>query len=253
MTASRGTNVTKANAIKGHPLVLKSKTRIFALCLGITLLLPACTTPSLVQIARERAAANTPDPSKAKNDPRLEYQITDVDVLNFTDAVKRQLSARSRNSAGIRYTSATAQATLSGLAGAAKTIGWGTATASGYGLAATYVFGLSSIFDSKGRAQAYEQAFTAVEKSEANFYFHRTGMKFVPSDGGKWGVEGGKDTSGIPSSKYLSTDGETLFYRVTKTLGVLNDTLAGKIPNLQDLKDSQGDTSGSSKSPTKGT
>jgi hypothetical protein len=38
---------------------------------------------------------------------------------------------------------------------------------------------------------------------------------------------------------------------VTKTLKVLDDALAQKIPNLQDLKDSQGDSSAGPPSPAK--
>lgn len=46
----------------------------------------------------------------------------------------------------------------------------------------------------------------------------------------------------IPSEKFLTPDGESLYYRVSKILKVLDDTLAAKIPDLQDLKEAQGES-----------
>jgi hypothetical protein len=46
-----------------------------------------------------------------------------------------------------------------------------------------------------------------------------------------------------PPSDCLTPHGQTLCYRVIKTLKVLEDVLANKIPDLQDLKDAKGDTS----------
>ncbi|MBA3962639.1 MAG: hypothetical protein H0X40_12160 [Chthoniobacterales bacterium] len=48
----------------------------------------------------------------------------------------------------------------------------------------------------------------------------------------------------IPNSAILTPDGETLYYKITKILKVLDDALAGNIPALQDLKESAGNTSG---------
>ena len=39
----------------------------------------------------------------------------------------------------------------------------------------------------------------------------------------------------------IATAGETLYYRVSKILKVLHDTLSGKIPDLQDLKGANGE------------
>jgi hypothetical protein len=184
-----------------------------------------------------------------KDDVRVKYTITDLDVLNFTDEVKRKLANRSSFHMGVRYGSAGTQATLGALAGAAKVIGWGVSTASGLGLGATYVFGLGQIFDAKAHAQAYEQAFTAIQSAEAAFYFNQAGMAFIekPEGSGQFVVDktGVTEASGrdIPRSDRLTPDGETLYYKCAKNLKVLDDVLAGKIPDLQDLKDAKGDTS----------
>ena len=224
---------------------------LIVLNLTAALFLSSCSTPTLVQMARRRQA--TPEDHQAsrnvKDDVRVKYTVTDWDVLNFTDEVKRKLTNRSSFHMGVRYGSASTQATLGALAGAANIIGWGVTTASGLGLGATYIFGLGQIFDAKGHAQAYEQAFTAIQGAEATYYFHQLGMGFIKVDG-KYVVDpkAGGPRSGIPSPTYLTPDGESLYYRVSKILKVLHDTLSAKIPDLQDLKDANGESSGSASS-----
>jgi hypothetical protein len=213
--------------------------------LTAALFLSACSTPTLLQVTRRRQDTT----GYGENDVRVQYHVTDLDVLNFTDEVKRKLARRSAFHMGVRYGSAGTQATLGALAGAAKVFGWGVSTASGLGLGATYIFGLGQIFDAKAHAQAYEQAYTAIQSAEAAFYFHQAGMSFTeePPDSGKFVVDTSlvTEASGrhIPRSDRLTPDGETLYYKCVKNLKVLDDVLAGKIPDLQDLKDAKGDTS----------
>jgi hypothetical protein len=229
--------------------VLKTNlfTQLIPFSVVAALLLSACSTPTLVEIARRRQA--TDEDRRAgydvKDDVRIQYFVTDWDVLNFTDEVKRKLANRASLHIGFSYGTAGTNATLGALAGAAQTLGWGVATASGFGLGATYVFGMSQIFQSKGQAQAYEQSFTQIQAAEATFYFHQLGMSFDPKTGK---VDPGNPIgrSDIPSRTNLTPDGETLYYRASKILKVLNDTLAGKIPDLQDLKEANGESAGSS-------
>jgi hypothetical protein len=211
----------------------------------------SCSTPTLVEVARRGQAANSG--RDVKDDVTAPYHITDRDVLNFTDEVRRKLANRSNVHMGIRYGSATAQATLGALAGAAETAGWTASAASGLGMGATYIFGLGQIFNSKGHAQAYEQAFTAIQSAESSYYFHRVGLAFKesPPKSGKYVVDDSRvntptavaSSGDIPPSDRLTPDGQRLYYRVVKTMKVLEDVLADKIPDLQDLKDAKGDTS----------
>ena len=212
--------------------------------------LSACSMPTLVEIARRRQATadDLKSYSNVKDDVRVKYHIADWDILNFTDEVKRKLSNRSSLHIGFGYGTVGTQATLGALAGAARTLGWGVAAASGLGLGATFVFGLGQIFDSKGHAQAYEQSFTAVQAAESAYYFRQLGMSFDKNTG-LVDLSHAGERADIPSQTVLTPDGETLYYRVSKILKVLNDVLASKIPDLQDLKDAKGDWSASPHSP----
>jgi hypothetical protein len=220
--------------------------------LALNLVLVACTTyPTLIQVARTRQ-----NPSANKNDPNIDYKITDRDVLDYTDQVKTLLSSKFSHASLTRYGSSTTQATLGALAAAASTAGWAASTASGFGLGATYIFGLGQTIDAKAHAQAYEQAFTAIQSAESTYYFYQVGMAFKKDANGKVtvdssGVTKSLDSNNIPSPNKLTPDGETLYYRVSKILKVLDDALANKIPDLQDLKDAKGDSSGSSTPPAK--
>ena len=146
------------------------------------------------------------------------HHITDRDFLNFTDEVKRKLANRSNVHRGIRYGSATTQATLGALAGAAETAGWSAKVASGLGMGATYIFGLGQIFDSKAHTQAYEQAFTAIQSAEATYYFYRLGLRFKesPEKSGQFVVDDSRintpeakaNARDIPPSDRLTSDGK---------------------------------------------
>jgi hypothetical protein len=203
--------------------------------------------PTLVEIARTR---QNPDKSK---DLSAYYHITDRDVLDYTDRIKILLSSKLSSSSFTRYSSSTTQITLATLAGAAATAGWSVAAASGLGMGSAFISGLGQSIDAKGHAQAYEQALTAVQSAESTFYFRQVGLSFgTDASGRSVVVRSGVNNAAsndIPSTTKLTPDGETLYYRVTKVLKVLDDVLASKIPDLQDLKDAKGDWTSSPGSP----
>lgn len=196
------------------------------------------SSPTLLQVARARQCGD-------KNSISCDYHITDRDVLDFSDITKRKLASRFDRDRVARFGTSATSYTLGGLAGAAKTFGWAAGSASGYGLGATYIFGLGQVFDTKGSAQAYEHAFTEIEHAEAVYYFHQLRMKFPRDEKGVGHIDDTlyRANGNIPSKDELTIDGETLFYRIGKITKVLNDALANKIPDLQDLKDAEGDKS----------
>jgi len=227
---------------------IRKYSRIYSLSLLGGMFLASCASyPTLQEVAAMRQ-----NNGKKNTDLTLEYKLADIDVVNYTDKVKESLARHFNGNSALRYGSATTQMTLATLAGAAKTAGWSVGTASGLGLAAGYVFSLGQVFNAKDKAQTYEQAFTAVQAAEATYYFHRLGMTFTTENGHTIVVSANPNgRNDVPSSTNYTPDGETLYYRVGKILKVLDDALASKIPDLQDLKDAQGDTSTAVKPPAK--
>lgn len=217
--------------------------RLFIHVLPATaVLLASCASyPTIEQLSRARLYGWS-----HSTDVTLAYRITDLDALNYADEIKRQLAKKFDSASVSTYGTSASAVTLSTLAGAASTAGWGAGTASGLGMAAGYVFNLGHIADTRSRAGAYEQAFTAIQAAEANFYFHQLGMSFKPGKGKATVVlpPNPNHKNHIPYSDRLTPDGETLYYRVGKTLKVLDDVLAAKIPNLDDLKEAHGEATG---------
>ena len=203
-----------------------------------TLLLSCCATPTLEDIARQRVRAT--DKSQANlADAAVEAYVTDADVINYTNVMIKSVESRGHIHEGAGYGVSTTQTTLGALAGAAQTIGWGAATASGLGMGATYVFSIGQLFDPKDHAVAYEQAYTALVAAKNNYYFRRLGGGF--DSNGKAVFPDGASLTGVPSAEEYTPDGQTLSYRVGKIMKVLNDTLASKIPDLTDLKEANGE------------
>lgn len=194
--------------------------------------------PSVVQIARMRAGGGTLDPFQ-------DYHVTDRDVLDYTDNIKSLLSSKLTKHSTVRHGSSGLQVLLSSLISLVPAFGWSTSAASIMGGGNSFIHGIGENIDAKGRAQAYETALASVQKAESTFYFYQTGMTFDTDKTGKKTVNrsGEEPNPNVPSRTDLTADGQTLYYRVTKSLQVLEDTLASKIPDLQDLKDAQGDTS----------
>ncbi len=212
-----------------------------AFCAGGLLLLAGCASgiPTLVEVAQRRAVG-----PQGKIDSAVNYAISDRDVLEYTNQAKIVLLRRFSGTSALRYGSSLTQTTLSALAGAASTAGWSVAAASGLGAGSTFVSGLGATFDVKTDAQAFEAAYTDIQRAEANFYFFELGGKFnAPDSAGKITADfsKAKPRGNIPNQRKLTPNGEVLYYRVVSVLKVLDDVLAKKIPDLQTLKDAKGD------------
>ena len=214
---------------------------ISLICTGLVLAGCAANTINLQTIARKRASLKM----CCKENVCVEYHITDLDVLDYTDQVKASLARKGNIDSGVQYGATSTQVTLGALAGASTAFGWAASTASTLGIAGTYVFGLGQVFNAKDRSQAYETALSDIQKSESTYFFFRTGNHFEAVNGKVVPKYVLKDDQGgdVPPHDRLTKDGQTLYYRVTKAIAVLEAALANKIPNLQDLKDAKGDTS----------
>jgi hypothetical protein len=194
--------------------------------------------PSVVQIARMRVSGGTLEPFQ-------NYHVTDRDVLDYTDNIKSLLSSKLTKHSTVRQGSSGLQVLLSSLISLVPAFGWSASAAGIMGGGSSFIHGIGGNIDSKGRAQAYETALASVQKAESTYYFYQTGMKFKTDNTGKKTVDYSDQTPNpnVPSGTDLTADGQTLYYRVTKSLQVLENALANKIPDLQDLKDAEGDTS----------
>ena len=230
--------------------IQRANLRLIELTVVCCLLLTGCVSlPTLVQMTRAREWNKDADVSNSerwshRNDISIPYSVTDLDVLNWTDRIKTIIASRCDHAAIAQYSASTTQDALTALAGAASTAGWATSTASGFGLGATFISTLGKSVDSKDDSAAYEQAFSDIQTAENLYYFYRLGMSFDAN--GKVTAPSYAMTSGtnkIPSPDVLSAQGETLQHRVVAIVKVLNDALEKKIPDLQDLKDANGDTS----------
>ena len=237
---------TQNSEREGHPSARPAARSAFIRWLSLAavacLFLPACASnlPTLVEVARSRQSS-----PKDKDNLKVDYTITDRDVLDYTNRIKLNLSQHFSLATGARYGTSAGQTTLAALAGAASVAGWGVATASGLGQGSAFISSLGGVVDAKGDAQAYETAMVDIQRAEANFFFSRVGGKFTTDANGKKHADFSHATpqAGIPDATTLSADGETLYYRVVSVLKVLDDALAKKIPDLQTLKDAKGDTS----------
>ena len=72
---------------------MSMKTRRLYLVFRIPAAIGSCSTPTLAEVARRGQAASSG--RDVKDDVTVLYHITDPDVLNFTDEVKRKLANRS--------------------------------------------------------------------------------------------------------------------------------------------------------------
>src|SRR5215813_15363550 len=118
-------------SIKARRLFLASR---IPAAIGLSIV-SSSSTPTLAEVARRGQAASSG--RDMKDDVTVMYHITDRDVLNSNDEVKRKLANKSNVHRGIRYGSATTQATLGALTGAAETAGWSASVASGLGMGVT--------------------------------------------------------------------------------------------------------------------
>jgi len=184
-------------------------TRVLSLALAAMLLLPSCSMPTLVTVARSRQAPGAGGKSRtgASNDMTVAYHIADLDVLNYTDAVKRKLGRR------FNFDSGTARA-----AGSAA------GTTKGTGTAGTNSSNTGKATGSQGSAQTYQRAFASIQAAEAAFIQHQVGNN---------SASGADHGARIPSPDRLTADGQALYSRVTE---ILNDLLARKGTDGRDSK-----------------
>jgi hypothetical protein len=165
--------------------------------------------PSLIQLARIRAGGDA---------AHFDYQISDMDVMNYTDHVKSILRAKFTHARFARYTSATAQVLFGTAAGASAIFDGGTSTVATLALLSASMPELGNIFNAKARAETYQDAVRMIEDAEVDFLTE----------------------AGTPSSAVLTDSGIDLYRRVTTSIHVVEKAVVGQIPTLKEMQDATG-------------
>ncbi len=165
--------------------------------------------PSLTQLAR--MAANPPS---HQDQPFITPVFSDALVIDYSDHVKSILRAKFTTARFARYTSGTVQVVLAGLAGAGAALSFGTTAVAALGLGSALTPQLSSVFNAKAQAEIYQDAVRYIEEAEVDY------LKNNPE----------------PSAEELTPNGILLYQRVTGTVHIVEKSLAGHLPSLQDLQ-----------------
>ena len=106
------------------------------------------------------------------------------------------------------------QVALAALAGAGAAFDYGASTVTALSLGSAGIPQLQQIFDAKGRAQTYQDAVRLIEEAEIEYLAHNP----------------------RPSDRELTPNGVTLFQRVSASIHVVEKTLAGNLPTVQDMR-----------------
>jgi hypothetical protein len=178
--------------------------------LGLCIALAGCATDKYSFIRYGQSV----DPSTGQYDARRDPVLTDVLALNYASSVAAILRAKYTGARITREISSTAQVALAALAGAGAAFHWSASTITALGLGSAGIPELQKIFDAKGRAQVYQDAVRLIEEAEIEYLA----------------------LNQRPSPTELTQNGVTLFQRVTASIHVVEKTLAGNLPSVQDMQ-----------------
>ena len=156
-----------------------------------------------------------PEEKSREYSPTGDPQLSDRLALNYAASVASILRSKYQGARITREASNTAQIVLAGLGGAgAGAFGYSTSTLAVLGLGSAGVPELQRIFGAKERAQIYQDAVRLIEEAEVDYLAHNQ----------------------KPTDQELTQNGVTLFQRVTASLHVVEKTLAGNLPTIQDME-----------------
>ena len=173
--------------------------------------LSACTTVDKYSFIRY---GQFPNQTTNQFDPTAIPPLSDVLALNYASSVASILRCKFTGARIAREVSSTAQVALAALAGAGAAFNWSATTITALGLSSAGIPELQKIFDAKGRAQAYQDAVRLIEEAQIEY------LAFNQR----------------PSPTVLTQNGVTLFQRVTASIHVVEQTLAGNLPSVKSMQ-----------------
>jgi hypothetical protein len=153
-----------------------------------------------------------PSPAGASN--RETVVLNDQLALLYASNVATVLRCRFTGARITREISSSLQVILAGLAGAGAAFNFGESTLAVLGLGSAAIPEFQGIFNAKGRAECYQDAVRLIEEAQIDYLAHNQ----------------------RPSPDYLTQNGVTLFQRVTSSIHVVEKTLAGHLPSVQDMQ-----------------
>jgi hypothetical protein len=174
-------------------------------------LLAACANTDNYSFIRY---GQTPDPRTHRFDATAVPPLSDVLALNYASSVATILRCKFNGARVAREVSSTAQVALAAFAGAGAAFNYGASTVTALSLGSAGIPELQKIFDAKGRAQIYQDAVRLIEEAEIEYL----------------------SLNQAPSDKVLTQNGVTLFQRVTASIHVVEKTLAGHLPTVDDMQ-----------------
>jgi hypothetical protein len=204
--------VARENMLSGHfSIALRLAGFPTAIFLFLFLAFSGCATTDDYSFVRY---GQTPDPATHQLDPTTVPALSDVLALNYASSVAAILRCKFKGARITREISSTAQVALAAAAGASAAFHYSATTVAALGLGSAGIPELQKIFDAKGRAQVYQDAVRLIEEAEIEYL----------------------SLNQKPSNSVLTQNGVTLFQRVTASIHVVEKTLAGNLPTVDDMK-----------------
>jgi len=153
------------------------------------------------------------DPRTGQPNSARDLTLNDVLALNYASSVVALLRAKYTGARITREISSTAQLGLAAAAAYGAAFNYSKSTLAVLGLGSAGIPELQRLFGAKERAQTYQDAIRLIEEAEIDYLAHNP----------------------KPSSQELTPNGVTLFQRVTASIHVVEKTLAGNLPSVDDM------------------
>jgi hypothetical protein len=156
---------------------------------------------------------NQTDPRTGQPNYKRELQLNDALALSFASSIAELLRAKYTGARITREISSVAQLGLAAAAAYGAAFDYSKSTLAVLGLGSAGIPELQRIFGAKERAQTYQDAIRLIEEAQIEYLA----------------------LNQSPSPKILTQNGVTLLQRVTASIHVVEKTLAGNLPSVEDM------------------
>ncbi|HVF70984.1 MAG TPA: hypothetical protein VM940_05190 [Chthoniobacterales bacterium] len=182
-------------------------TKGIALALCLTLAACASDRYSFIDYSQQV------DPRTGVPNSARVLKLNDVLALNYASSVTALLRAKYTGARITREISSTAQIGLASAAAYGAAFSYSASTLAVLGLGSAGIPELQRLFGAKERAQTYQDAIRLIEEAEIEYL----------------------SLNQNPSSTMLTQNGVTLLQRVTASIHIVEKTLAGNLPTVEEM------------------